>query len=262
MALQERVRWWLVTATVDYYDVLGVPPEATADQVRAAYRRLAKSAHPDAAGTAGLFRIIREAYEVLSDPARRTHYDQARDRSRGGGEEFGPGPTPQAPDPEPDYVAEEWPGPGQSPPPPPPPPSPPPPNASPPPGSAWPPRQPPPGYSPYGYPWPPPPQPGYPPWYGDPGYRQPAPRQAAPDWRMTGWTISRVALAMPLPRSWAGKTALIIGWLIFAAAIPYAAPAGLDAGLVGFIAFWVPFVLLTWRAVLGIGDWVQHRWRP
>ena len=79
---------------------------------------------------------------------------------------------------------------------------------------------------------------------------------------MARWRISRAALAMPLPRPWPGKAALIIGWLIFAAVIPYAAPAGLDAGLVGFIAFWVPFGLLTLRAVLRIGSLVQHRRRP
>ncbi len=63
-----------------HYDVLGVPPSAGADQIREAYRRLARQHHPDramsAAGSnAASMPAINEAYRVLNDPARRAVYD-------------------------------------------------------------------------------------------------------------------------------------------------------------------------------------------
>src|SRR3989338_7129701 len=66
----------------DYYGTLGVPPEATADEVRRAYRRLALEWHPDRRGgdprAAERFKEISEAYAVLSPPAGRREYDAAR----------------------------------------------------------------------------------------------------------------------------------------------------------------------------------------
>lgn len=61
-----------------YYDVLGIPEGASAEQVRDAYRRLVKTAHPDVAGDAARFRLIAQAYAVLSDPSRRAAYDRSR----------------------------------------------------------------------------------------------------------------------------------------------------------------------------------------
>ena len=72
---------------VDYYALLGVPPGASAGAIRAAYRRLAKQWHPDASkleSTAERFRLIVEAYEVLSDPARRLAYDAQHGGGVGG----------------------------------------------------------------------------------------------------------------------------------------------------------------------------------
>lgn len=60
---------------IDYYELLGVPRDATAADIRSAYRALAKAMHPDTGGTAGTFRLLREAYDTLSDPHRRAAYD-------------------------------------------------------------------------------------------------------------------------------------------------------------------------------------------
>jgi len=64
----------------DYYDVLGLPRSASAEQIRAAYRRLAKKYHPDVAGkdasASERFKEVQEAYEVLSDPQKRQQYDR------------------------------------------------------------------------------------------------------------------------------------------------------------------------------------------
>ncbi len=62
-----------------YYDVLGISREASAGEIKAAYRRLAKQYHPDistAPGAQEIFLKVQEAYDTLSDPEKRTEYDR------------------------------------------------------------------------------------------------------------------------------------------------------------------------------------------
>lgn len=66
-------------AEIDYYDVLDIPPTAGPEDIKAAYHRAARSAHPDAGGTAGMFRLVAEAYRTLSDPHLRAAYDARTD---------------------------------------------------------------------------------------------------------------------------------------------------------------------------------------
>src|SRR2546430_14635598 len=71
-----------MAATKDYYQVLGVPEAATVDEIKRAFRRLAKQHHPDRnpgkPQAAERFKEINEAHDVLSDPAKRKQYDQLR----------------------------------------------------------------------------------------------------------------------------------------------------------------------------------------
>lgn len=64
----------------DLYDTLGLGPQATADQIRTAYRFFAKQDHPDLNPTAEKARIqqLNAAYEILGDPSRRRAYDRER----------------------------------------------------------------------------------------------------------------------------------------------------------------------------------------
>jgi curved DNA-binding protein len=88
----------------DYYETLGVGRDATAEEIRAAYRRLARQYHPDLnkdAGAEDKFKEVSEAYEVLSDPQKREQYDQLGASWRSGddvsgAEGFGGGGRPGA----------------------------------------------------------------------------------------------------------------------------------------------------------------------
>jgi curved DNA-binding protein len=59
----------------DYYNTLGVAKQATADEIKRAYRKLASQHHPDKGGDTKKFQEIEEAYRTLSDPDKRAQYD-------------------------------------------------------------------------------------------------------------------------------------------------------------------------------------------
>jgi molecular chaperone DnaJ len=65
----------------DYYEILGIPPESSAETITDAFHRLARRYHPDRSTELDAeerFKDITEAYSVLSDPAKRAEYDAAR----------------------------------------------------------------------------------------------------------------------------------------------------------------------------------------
>lgn len=79
----------------DYYKIMGVEPDASAEEIKRAYRKLARKYHPDVSDEPDAedrFKEIGEAYEVLKDPAKREQYDQLRAGGWRGGESFRPPP--------------------------------------------------------------------------------------------------------------------------------------------------------------------------
>jgi len=78
----------------DYYEIMGVARDASSDEIKRAYRRLARKFHPDVSkekDAEARFKEVGEAYEVLRDPEKRAAYDQLGRRPAG--EEFRPPPN-------------------------------------------------------------------------------------------------------------------------------------------------------------------------
>jgi len=82
-------------SSVDFYEVLGVARDAAPEDIKRAYRQLARQHHPDVAsdkaGAEVRFKTINEAYEVLSNPEKRARYDRfgSADADASGGSPFG-----------------------------------------------------------------------------------------------------------------------------------------------------------------------------
>ncbi|MEL0317358.1 MAG: DnaJ domain-containing protein, partial [Aquiluna sp.] len=75
----------------DHYEVLGLSRDATADDIKKSYRRLARELHPDinpAPEAQDRFKQVTHAYEVLSDPQTRAQYDRGGDGAFGLGDIF------------------------------------------------------------------------------------------------------------------------------------------------------------------------------
>src|SRR5262245_53470236 len=78
----------------DYYQVMGLTRDASADDIKKAYRKLARKYHPDVSKEAqaeARFKDIGEAYEVLKDPEKRAAYDRLGANWKAG-QEFRPPP--------------------------------------------------------------------------------------------------------------------------------------------------------------------------
>lgn len=71
----------------DYYKILGIDRTASTTQIKQAYRSLAMKHHPDRGGDVAQFQELQEAYAVLSDDAKRAHYDNPR-AAFGNGQNF------------------------------------------------------------------------------------------------------------------------------------------------------------------------------
>ncbi|MCD9028681.1 DnaJ domain-containing protein [Luteimonas sp. BDR2-5] len=79
----------------DYYEILGVEPNAGDAEIKTAYRRLARKYHPDVSKEEGAeerFKAVNEAYEALRDPQKRSAYDELRTRGYRPGDEIQPPP--------------------------------------------------------------------------------------------------------------------------------------------------------------------------
>ncbi|HXF28720.1 MAG TPA: DnaJ domain-containing protein, partial [Chlamydiales bacterium] len=73
---------------MDYYEILGVTKQASQDEIKKAFHKLAHKYHPDKGGDEKKFKEINEAYQVLSNAEKRQQYDQfgrTFDQNGGGG---------------------------------------------------------------------------------------------------------------------------------------------------------------------------------
>lgn len=85
---------------LNYYRLLGIPPDADQHRIKTVYRSLAKRFHPDANhgsdAAADLFRQVNQAYQILSDPVARAKYDKTLAAEQARQEKVKPGSTAKA----------------------------------------------------------------------------------------------------------------------------------------------------------------------
>lgn len=72
----------------NYYDILGVNKEASSEDIKKAYRKMAMQHHPDKGGDEATFKSVQEAYDVLSDDQKRSNYDRFGTAEPRGGDFF------------------------------------------------------------------------------------------------------------------------------------------------------------------------------
>src|SRR5213082_564580 len=89
------IEYPMATPKHEYYETLGVPRKADAEEIRKAYRKLARKYHPDLnpgdKSAEDRFKNVQEAYDILSDPKKRQMYDQVGFYSENGFPGAGPG---------------------------------------------------------------------------------------------------------------------------------------------------------------------------
>lgn len=73
---------------MDHYSTLGVAKNATPDEIKKAYRKLASQHHPDRGGDTATFQKIQQAYDILSDPDKKQQYDNPQPQGFPGGFSF------------------------------------------------------------------------------------------------------------------------------------------------------------------------------
>jgi curved DNA-binding protein len=76
---------------MDYYQILGVPRTASQDEIKKAYRKLAMKHHPDKGGNEEKFKEISTAYDILSNPEKRSEYDNPQQGFNPFSQNMGPG---------------------------------------------------------------------------------------------------------------------------------------------------------------------------
>ncbi len=76
--------FYYTIVSMDYYQILNVSPDASKDEIKSSYRKLAGKHHPDRGGDTAKFQEIQQAYDTLMDDRKRAEYDAMRNGNFGG----------------------------------------------------------------------------------------------------------------------------------------------------------------------------------
>ncbi|XP_060195374.1 chaperone protein dnaJ 11, chloroplastic-like, partial [Lycium barbarum] len=109
---ESATRYSTLPTAASFYEILGIPVGATVEEIKGAYRRLARVCHPDVAEkdtSADDFMKIHAAYSTLSDPDKRADYDRRLPRRRGrSGNIYSGGCYPLSPSVMSGYTTRNW----------------------------------------------------------------------------------------------------------------------------------------------------------